>query len=197
MSRARGFTLIELLVALAIFALLAAFAYRGLNTLLASREALAAESRKWRDVAVFVGRVERDVDAVLQRGAASAGGTPLPAMSASLDGGTAQGLALTRAGSSLHESALAAPRRVAYAFVEGRIERLTWEAVDAAPRAVPVRTAVLANVKALAFRFLNERGEWGNAWAPPVADQLPAAVEMTLELASGEKVVRLMDLPRR
>lgn len=197
MSRARGFTLIELLVALAIFALLAAFAYRGLNTLLASREALAAESRKWRDVAVFVGRVERDVDAVLRRGAASAGGTQMPAMSASLDGGPAQGLALTRAGSSLHESALAAPRRIAYAFVEGRIERLTWEAVDAAPRAQPVRTAVLANVKALAFRFLGDGGEWRSSWTPPTPEQLPAAVEMSLELASGEKVVRLMDLPRR
>ena len=48
--RAGGFTLVELLVSLAIFALLATFAYRGLNTMLDSRAALERESRKWRDV---------------------------------------------------------------------------------------------------------------------------------------------------
>lgn len=197
MSRDRGFTLVELLVALAIFALMAAFAYRGLDTMLASREALAAESRKWRDVAVFVGRVERDVDAVLARAAASPGGTLLPAISASIDGGTTQGLALTRSGSSLQEGTLAAPRRIAYAMVEGRVERLAWEAVDAAPRAEPMRTPVLGNVRALAFRFLDDRGEWRTAWMPTVAAQLPAAVEMTLELASGERITRLMEVSAR
>src|SRR5436190_11839713 len=62
-----GFTLIELLIALAIFAMISAFAYRGLNVLMESRASLATESRKWRDVALFVGRVERDMQAVLDR----------------------------------------------------------------------------------------------------------------------------------
>ena len=65
MSRSKGFTLIELLVALAIFAILSAFAYRGLDAMLQSREALQVESRKWRDVTLLVGRMERDVGAVL------------------------------------------------------------------------------------------------------------------------------------
>ena len=82
MCRNRGFTLIELLVALAIFAVMSGFAYRGLTAMLESREALAKESRKWRDVSLFVGRVERDLAALLpERRATSASGTPLAALS--------------------------------------------------------------------------------------------------------------------
>src|SRR5687768_8078821 len=78
-----GFTLIELLVALAIFAIMSGFAFRALNGMLDSREALAKESRKWRDVALFVGRVERDLAAALNRPATAASGTLLAALSSS------------------------------------------------------------------------------------------------------------------
>ena len=77
------------------------------------------------------------------------------------------------------------------------MERLGWAGVDAAPREEPVVVAVLSPVRALTFRFLDPRtGEWNTAWGLPGAGQsLPAAVEMTVELASGERIVRLMDLP--
>src|SRR6185369_8136435 len=68
-----GFTLVELLVSLAIFALLSAFAYRSLDTMLQSRESLRKESRKWRDTAIFVGRVERDLRSLLDRASSTPG----------------------------------------------------------------------------------------------------------------------------
>ena len=52
---------------IAIIAILAGFAYRGLTALLESREQLRQESRKWRDAALFVGRIERDLRAILDR----------------------------------------------------------------------------------------------------------------------------------
>jgi len=193
----RGFTLVELLVALAIFAILSGFAYRSLTALLDSREALQRESRKWRDVSLFVGRVERDLSAVLARNAVGASGTTLPAVSSAIgtvnDG---EGLALTRAGSPLQQNALAAPQRIAYRLQGNRVERLSWAGVDAAPREEPQAISVLAPVRALSFRFLDPRSlEWRTTW-PGGSELLPAAVEVTVELASGERVVRLVDLPR-
>jgi general secretion pathway protein J len=188
-----------LLVALAIFAVLSAFAYRGLAVLLDSREALERDSRKWRDVALVVGRFERDLLAVLDRRSTGASGTALAPVSSLLDlgGATARGLALTRSGATLNANALAAPQRVAWRHIDGRIERLAWNGADAGPRADAQATPILEDVSALAFRFLDTNGEWRNDWGlPGSGERLPMAVEITLDLAGGERVVRLVDLPR-
>ena len=199
-GRAAGFTLVELLVALAIFAILAGFAYRSLNTMLEARGALEDESRKWRDIAIFVGRIERDLSAVLDgRVAIGASGTPLMPLSSLVESTSSdEGLALSRSGSPLQTNALAAPQRVAYRLRDGTVERLMWSGIDAAPRDEATVVPVFKNATALAFRFLDSQGEWRPTWGLPGSAQksLPAAVEMTLTLASGEKIVRLVDLPR-
>lgn len=198
MRRERAFTLVELLVALAIFALLSVFAYRGLAVLMDSRAHLERDSRKWRDLALFVGRFERDVQAALDRPATGPSGTPQAPISSFLDlgGAAATGLALTRSGASLYANALAAPQRVGYRLAEGRVERLAWPGVDAAPRAAVEATPVLEDVRALAFRFLDRNLEWRREWALPATQGTPLAVEMTVELGGGERIVRIVEVPR-
>ena len=199
MRKARAFTLVELLVALAIFALISAFAYRGLAVLMDSRAHLERDSRKWRDLALFVGRFERDVQATLDRPAVGPSGTPQAPISSLLDVGGATnttGLAVTRSGASLYANALAGPQRVGYRLAEGRVERLAWTAVDAAPRASVAATPVLEDVRALSFRFLDRSLEWRRDWALPATQGTPLAVEMTVEMAGGERIVRLVEVPR-
>jgi general secretion pathway protein J len=194
----RAFTLVELLVALAIFALISAFAYRALAVMLESRESLERDSRRWRDLALFVGRFERDVQAALDRPAVGPSGTTQSPMSSVLDLGstTSTGMAVTRAGASLYANELAAPQRVGYRYAEGRVERLAWPGVDSGPRAEVAVVPVLEDVRSLAFRFMDRTLEWRRDWALPATQGLPLAVEMTVELAGGEKIVRIVDLPR-
>ena len=197
-SRERAFTLVELLVALAIFALVSAFAYRGLGALLDGREALEKDSRRWRDLALFVGRFERDVAAAIDRPAVGPSGTLQPAVTSVLDLGatTGAGLVLTRAGASLYANELAAPQRVGYRYLEGRVERLAWPGVDSGPRAVVAAVPVLEDVRSLAFRFMDRTLDWRRDWTLPPTQGLPLAVEMTVELAGGEKIVRVVEIAR-
>ena len=189
-------------MALAIFAIIAGFAYRGLDAMLESREALekriaqVARRRALRgprssatSARCSTAHGDRPVGHARSRRVSSV---------ARVTPSARDGLALTRSGSPLQENALAAPQRIAYRLRDGRVERLSWAGVDAAPRDEPAAVTVLAAARARSPSASSTRsGEWRATWGRrAAATRLPAAVEMTLELASGERIVRLVDLPR-
>ena len=55
---------------------------------------------------------------------------------------------------------------------------------------------MLEDVRALSFRFLDRSLEWRRDWALPATQGTPLAVEMTVEMAGGEKIVRMVEVPR-
>ncbi len=70
-SSVRGFTLLELLVALAIFALMSAMAFRGLNVMLDTRQQVTSNGRKWQDLARLQTRLQQDLAQVVLRQSAT------------------------------------------------------------------------------------------------------------------------------
>jgi general secretion pathway protein J len=200
---ARGFTLIELLVAIAVFGVLSAMTYRTLTVVLESRGHIERENRKWRDVALFLARLEQDVTAVVPRPVRSTGDLVSPALVAvaapvRADEGA---LTLTRTAFAAEPGRAEPPQRLGYRLRNGTVELLGWSVLDQGPRTEPRVVAAVRDVKSMQLRYLDARGQWHFAWPPVDAaaaqQALPGGVEVTLTLASGERVVRLLPTAAR
>ena len=203
MTRVRGFTLIELLVAVAVFGVLSAMTYRTLTVVLDSRGHIERENRKWREVALFLARLEQDVTATVPRPVRSAGDLVAPALAGTRTPVRADegALTLTRVAFATEPGRAQPPHRLGYRLQNGTVELLAWSVLDQAPRTAPLVVAVLRDVTAMELRYLDPRGQWHLAWPPPGVptpeSALPAGVEVALTLASGERVVRLLPTAAR
>jgi general secretion pathway protein J len=191
-TRATGFTLIELLTALLILSALALMCYRGLGAVLDARDKVERETDKWRRVAGFFGRFERDVLLAAPRavrtssGSAAAwlgrpAGTPEPVVEFSRfasNGGTDT------------------PRRLGYRLNDNRqIELWLWPGLDVATDASAARYPVLEDVSAFEVQYLNADLVWSYVWPESRLSQpLPRAVRVRVLLGSGEELVRVFAL---
>jgi len=197
-KNSHGFTLLEILVALIIFGLMSVMAYRGLTSVLQSRDHLAQENRKWRAVAMLFARIEQDLNQLANRPVRDSNdlnAAPFGAQ-AVLRGEHEAMLSFTRMGYADQAGALAGPLRSGYRLRGETVEQLLWPAPDAAPRAVPAVNGLLDNVSVLEFQYLDASGAWHTQW--PLAGSnnvFPAALQVVLGLKSGERIVRLFALP--
>lgn len=177
-----GFTLVEMLIALAIFGMITA-AGVALLTLTVRTQ---ATSDRLLDALGELRRTGALLNADLAQAAPrrwrDAGGAAHPAFT----GGTgAEGAML------ILVSARDPARRIEYRLANGRLERLSYGAVDGDP---PVVTApLLDGVRAARLRYRDRRGDWREVWDPTDDAQLPAAVELVVDSA-GEGVVRQLFL---
>jgi len=104
-------------------------------------------------------------------------------------------LIFTRAGIPDQGGALQAPQRIGYRLEQGAIVMLRWPALDQAQRVKPVRYTLLEGVRDFKLRYLDRDGIWQLQWQyPSDLNRLPVATEITLTLASGEVITRLLAL---
>jgi general secretion pathway protein J len=184
--RARGFSLLETLAASALFAVVAALAWGGLDTILRGRQVLVAEDANWRDLARHVGRFERDLRQALPRPVAMAG-VEEPA----LDGGPGR-LGVT----VWHPGNASAVERVHWQCTDGRFQRQRRENVDRAPSASQREAGGLAHA-GCELHYFDAQGQRSRQWPPTGADpaQLPRAIELRLRIEGRGEFHRLLELP--
>ena len=187
-----GFTLIELLAALLILSALALMSYRGLGAVLEAREHVTKETNRWRRVASFFARFERDIQLAAPRPVRSAGGTA-PAWRGTPGATQEPRLELSRFASV---EGMDSPRRLAYSLNDRQeIELWLWPALDIAPGTLPLRYPVLAGVTVFELQYLDSNFAWVDAWPGSPSDPpIPRAVRLRIVLASGEELVRLFAL---
>ena len=189
---APGFTLIELLTALLILSVLALMSYRGLGAVLETREHVAQETAKWRSVALFFARFERDVHLAMPRAVRSTGGSA-PAWRGIPNATVEPCLEFSRFATA---EGVDTARRLAYRLNEKHeIELWVWPGLDIAPAAAPARYPLLDGVARFDLNYLNAGLAWVDAWPAASADAaIPRAVQLRLVLVSGEEIVRIFEL---
>jgi general secretion pathway protein J len=187
-----GFTLVELLAALLVLSLLALMAYRGLGAVLDAREHVSGEADKWRRVAAFFARFQRDVELAAPRPVREATGTA-PAWIGNPGASSGPLLELSRFASP---GSVDSPRRIAYRLDRrGDIELWVWPGLDVAPGVQPVRYTVLSGVTRFEIDYMDASLAWVNAWPGPSGGESdPRAVRVRVTLASGEELVRVFAL---
>lgn len=191
-QQGRGFTLIELLAALLILSLLALMSYRGLGAVLDTREHVQQETAKWRSVAAFFLRFERDVQLAAPRPVRTFSGSA-PAWRGRPGETLEPRLEFSRFASA---EGVDTARRLAYRLNEKQeIELWLWPGLDVAPGTAPARYPVLSGVTRFELHYLDGNRAWRDAWPVPVPDMpIPKAVRLRIVLASGEDIVRVFAL---
>lgn len=192
MKPARGFTLIEVMTALLVLSLLALMSYRGLGAVLDAREHVKLETDKWRHVAAFLGRFERDVELAAPRPVRGTGGFAPPWLGKPA-GESPASLEFSRFASA---DGIDTARRISYRLNEDHeIELWLWSGLDVAPNAQPARYPVLSGVKTFELQYLDSTLTWLDAWPTRPADNpIPRAVRLRLVLTSHEEIVRIFVL---
>lgn len=198
-SRDSGFTLIEVLIAVTIFAVMSALAYRGLASILNSRERVAQENQKWRGVSTFFARLEADLANAVARDIRNSNNLVEHAFvgNVTFNKETEGQLMFTRMGLPGTSGTLAAPQRLGYRIKEGTIEELVWPVLDQGPRTVPAVYPLLSGVNTFTLRYLDANQAWQTRWpplgtGPTPAQNIPKALEVALTLDSGEMITRLL-----
>ncbi|HQT27278.1 MAG TPA: type II secretion system minor pseudopilin GspJ [Burkholderiales bacterium] len=190
MKTESGFTLVEILIAIAILALISAMAFRGLSSVIETRRHVAEENRKWHDLSLFFSRFGEDLSRPIHRPATDASGMTLPEFEGKPEysGPLDANILFTRMGSEGESD-----ERVGYRFNQGKIEELVWAHVDQAPGTKPDVYPLLSRIRSFELRYLAVNNTWVPYWPLPGQVQ-PKAVEASVTLESGEKIVRIFSL---
>jgi general secretion pathway protein J len=178
-----GFSLIEILVAIAIFSVLAAMAYSGLNTIVRTREVISDQAQRLKNVQQVVGRLERTLDELLPRPIRGSYGETLPALI-----GNSKSFEATHAAFASIQSELSSKlARSSYQVIDGKLMLSNWDVLDRTASSQAQNSQLLERVIDFNVRYQDSAGQWQDRWPPQNGqnvgdDRLPRLIEFRLRL---------------
>lgn len=196
-ARSGGFTLLEILVAVAIFAVLAAMAYGGLNAIVRAQIAVRESSDALDGLSRALARFEKDLAQAYSRSSRGAYGTIESALVGDSNSFSVSAMVITATASGPSAS----PVRVRHTLAQGRWLRVQSAALDLAPSTPETARLILADFSGASLRYLDAQLIEHDRWPPANAaleggnaDTLPRAVELRLTSKRFGEIRRLIAL---
>jgi general secretion pathway protein J len=201
MSSSKGFTLLELLVALAIFGLLAAMSYGGLQAVLNQQWHTEQAADQLAELQKMYLLMQRDIEQVVPRLVRNEFGDAQQPLVGD------DSLRLTRGGWRNPAGRLRSTlQRVGYAYEEQQLVRYAWSVLDRAQDSEPLKQPLIEDVEQMQLRYLDGNDAWKEQWPdtsgvvstaadPSEFPELPKAVEVTIEHKTYGTLVWLFQLP--
>lgn len=173
MRNEQGFTLVEMLVALSLFAAIAAIGVGLLRSSVDTQDAVQDRLQAMSGVNRLRAVMANDLAAALPRATRGPAGETVPAFI-----GSATGFAFVHAAPALDGGARPDIERTGYALVGDEWRRATQPMLDGA--ALGEGDRLVDDITAVALRYRDHEGTWGDSWTSEPGDRLPRAVELRL-----------------
>ena len=200
MHKPRGFTLIELLIAMAIFVILAAAMYGGVQWFIAEREIVSERAGQLEDLQRAVRRLQADLAQAYPRSVRDALGDPSePAILSERNNGVT--LRITRSGwrnpTGRNRADL---QRVQFRYDEDEqvLYRDTWPVLERLLGDEPDEQRLLTDITEFDIEFLDDGGNWVQDWpqaSAPKLTTMPRAVRYLINSSVFGEIQRIVEIP--
>jgi len=184
-------TLLELMIVVAVFSIMSAAAYSGLQNSLKAEENFSASMKDLEAVQMSLALFQRDIMQLSSRAVRDAFGDKQAAIV--LFNG--QELTFTRGGNfsslKLDQTELT---RVSYSLQDEQLIRSHWRRLDSTQGDRPLSASLLSKVTNLQIRVLDQNNVWHLDWPLSGNDNI-RALELTIELEDWGEIRRLFPAP--
>ena len=193
-AKGYGFTLLEILVALVIFTILSMMLIGALHNVIMIHSRTESHAEMLRELQRGLLVMSRDIEQVVNRPVLSEYGTEEGPFV-----GSPQSFMFTHTGfanptGAAQQSVL---QRAGYEASDQKIMRVTYSALDQAPKSTVHKRVVLANAADVRFEYLDKDGRFHTNWpVKELRDQLlPRAVRVYLTIPNWGKMSQLYVIP--
>jgi len=202
-----GFTLLEVLIAIGITAMIGLGSWQILNSAIRTSDATQSRLEELNALQKTMLIMARDFQQLAPRSIRDEYGDYQNAFNTKSD---FYRLEFSRVGwRNPMEDTRSTIQRVAYELDQDKLIRHYWSVLDRSHDSDSVSRTLIDGVEDMSFRFRNESGGWVTAWPPEssgsssgaapvdprfVVNQMPTAIEITLNFKQFGAITRLFDL---
>lgn len=189
-AKIKGFTLLEVMIALFIYTLLSLMLMSGLRTVINACSGTEEKAERLRDLQRGLLIISRDIEQIINRPVILATGKEECSLKGSLKGFNFTHLGVGDPTGALLRSNM---QRTQYVYHDQTLWRSVFPVLDQAPNSQAQQRALLQNLTAVKFQYLDKENHFHAEW-PPEDDQqepLPRAIKMQLTILNWGQLSQL------